>query len=218
MRQLKKLYVIAAHSATVSDVCFFRPADAAMPFPRTLKPEAAAPPTEPAMGNGAPAASGAPDVSPSLNGLYLATSGYDGLVKMWSADDWQLQHAISVGGSDTASREKVMSVDLSRGVHARNVMPADAGRRRTLRRDGRVLADVPARSGGEREPVKRGDDSVRPDGAATSRQPSLEDLGLVLAQLGVVLITPRDLRCERSVSSCGRGGRTQVVAVCGASA
>jgi len=119
MRQLKKLYVIAAHSATVSDVCFFRPADSSMPFPRTLKPEATpavASATEPPTANGAPVASDAPDVKPSLNGLYMATSGYDGLVKMWSADDWQLQHAISVGGSDAAAREKVMSVDLSRGA------------------------------------------------------------------------------------------------------
>ncbi|KAG8753412.1 hypothetical protein FRC14_006069 [Serendipita sp. 396] len=41
------------------------------------------------------------------SGLYLASAGYDGLVKIWSADDWQLVKAL------TADSEKVMSVDLS---------------------------------------------------------------------------------------------------------
>lgn len=40
-------------------------------------------------------------------GLYLASSGYDGLVKLWSADDWQLLRTLSTDAG------KVMSVDLS---------------------------------------------------------------------------------------------------------
>ncbi len=40
-------------------------------------------------------------------GLYLASAGYDGLVKLWSADDWQLLTTLQTDGS------KVMSVDLS---------------------------------------------------------------------------------------------------------
>jgi U4/U6 small nuclear ribonucleoprotein PRP4 len=41
------------------------------------------------------------------NGLYLASAGYDGLVKLWSADDWQLLKTLSTDAG------KVMSVDLS---------------------------------------------------------------------------------------------------------
>jgi U4/U6 small nuclear ribonucleoprotein PRP4 len=41
------------------------------------------------------------------SGLYLATSGYDGLVKLWSADDWQLLRTL------TTNATKVMSVDFS---------------------------------------------------------------------------------------------------------
>jgi U4/U6 small nuclear ribonucleoprotein PRP4 len=41
------------------------------------------------------------------SGLYLASAGYDGVVKIWSADDWQLLHTLQTDGS------KVMSVDLS---------------------------------------------------------------------------------------------------------
>ena len=40
-------------------------------------------------------------------GLYLASAGYDGLVKLWSADDWQLLLTLQTDGS------KAMSVDLS---------------------------------------------------------------------------------------------------------
>jgi U4/U6 small nuclear ribonucleoprotein PRP4 len=49
-----------------------------------------------------------PDVP--ISGMYLATSGYDGYVKLWSADDWQLVKSLNseAGG-------KVMSVDLSGG-------------------------------------------------------------------------------------------------------
>jgi U4/U6 small nuclear ribonucleoprotein PRP4 len=40
-------------------------------------------------------------------GLYFASAGYDGLVKLWSADDWQLLATLQTDGS------KAMSVDLS---------------------------------------------------------------------------------------------------------
>jgi U4/U6 small nuclear ribonucleoprotein PRP4 len=43
-----------------------------------------------------------------LNGIYLATSGYDGFVKLWSADDWGLVKALN---SEAGGR--VMSVDLA---------------------------------------------------------------------------------------------------------
>ncbi|KAI6114848.1 WD40-repeat-containing domain protein [Pisolithus croceorrhizus] len=41
------------------------------------------------------------------SGLYFASSGYDGFVKLWSADDWQLLRTL------TTDSGKVMSVDLS---------------------------------------------------------------------------------------------------------
>lgn len=41
------------------------------------------------------------------SGLYLASAGYDGFVKLWSADDWQLLRTLPTDGG------KVMSVDLS---------------------------------------------------------------------------------------------------------
>ena len=44
----------------------------------------------------------------STAGLYFATSGYDGLVKLWSAGDWQLVRTLS------GDAGKVMSVDVAR--------------------------------------------------------------------------------------------------------
>lgn len=41
------------------------------------------------------------------SGLYLASAGYDGFVKLWSADDWQLLRTLPTDGG------KVMSCDLS---------------------------------------------------------------------------------------------------------
>lgn len=41
------------------------------------------------------------------SGLFFASSGYDGLVKLWSADDWQLLRTLSTDAG------KVMSVDIS---------------------------------------------------------------------------------------------------------
>jgi U4/U6 small nuclear ribonucleoprotein PRP4 len=41
------------------------------------------------------------------SGLFFASSGYDGLVKLWSADDWQLLRTLSTDAG------KVMSVDVS---------------------------------------------------------------------------------------------------------
>lgn len=41
------------------------------------------------------------------SGLYLASAGYDGFVKIWSADDWNLLRTLSTDAG------KVMSVDMS---------------------------------------------------------------------------------------------------------
>ena len=93
LRKLSSLYTIPAHRSSVADVRFFYAADE--------RPAQPAPWRE--------ARSGAQGAQPELtrSGLYLATAGYDGLVKVWSAGDWQLLSSLS-GDSG-----KVMSVDIS---------------------------------------------------------------------------------------------------------
>lgn len=54
----------------------------------------------------------APTPTPALDekykeGMYLVSSGYDGMVKIWSADDWQLAKTLSTDAG------KVMSVDIA---------------------------------------------------------------------------------------------------------
>jgi len=127
MRSLKALYTIPAHLNNVSDVRFFR-SDGTIPAHilqrQTSGPtQANGPVEEPDESNGD---EGNKDGSaPSLPmtaeqkqealaqewryrpGLYFASAGYDGFVKIWSADDWQLLATLQTDGS------KVMSVDLS---------------------------------------------------------------------------------------------------------
>ncbi|KAI6126401.1 WD40-repeat-containing domain protein [Pisolithus croceorrhizus] len=108
IRSLKALYTIPAHVSNVSDVRFFR--------------GDYLPPMSTARGNGDVAMNGMDeDVDTShdtqeeqtldewryRSGLYFASSGYDGFVKLWSADDWQLLRTL------TTDSGKVMSVDLS---------------------------------------------------------------------------------------------------------
>ena len=121
MRSLKALYTMPAHLSNVSDVRFFRAQDT--PF---FAPSPAPNGTDVNMGSADPAPNGEDSnaekdkpsadhhepVSPEeewkyRSGLYLASAGYDGLVKLWSADDWQLLRTLPTDGG------KVMSVDLS---------------------------------------------------------------------------------------------------------
>jgi len=116
MRALKSIYTIAAHASSVSDLVFFRASDPSMVFPTTVKSESNPPNGEingDTNGDSEPIAAPLADVRPPLSGLYLASSGFDGVVKLWSADDWQCQKVLSSGGNQ-GGREKVMSVDLSR--------------------------------------------------------------------------------------------------------
>jgi U4/U6 small nuclear ribonucleoprotein PRP4 len=93
MRSLKALYTIPAHLSNVSDVRFFHGID--MPASRDVTT------------NGTDIPSANLEEWKYRSGLYLASSGYDGLVKLWSADDWQLLRTLSTDAG------KVMSVDLS---------------------------------------------------------------------------------------------------------
>ncbi|KDQ61738.1 hypothetical protein JAAARDRAFT_172133 [Jaapia argillacea MUCL 33604] len=86
MRSLKAVYTIPAHTSNVADVRFFQ--NTGVPLPTTAAPTAE-------------------EDWRYRSGLYLASAGYDGLVKLWSADDWQLLRTLSTDSS------KVMSVDLS---------------------------------------------------------------------------------------------------------
>ncbi|KAI0305820.1 U4/U6 snRNP-specific spliceosomal protein [Multifurca ochricompacta] len=125
MRSLKALYTIPAHLSNVSDVRFFR-SDGTVPAHIAQRQT-----NDPAQIDGTMDESGQSDgddgkedSAPLLMtaeqkqealaqewryrpGLYLASAGYDGVVKLWSADDWQLLLTLQTDGS------KVMSVDLS---------------------------------------------------------------------------------------------------------
>jgi len=104
MRSLRALYTIPAHLSNVSDVRFFHTNDL------SFKP---ANPTPDVVINGADDDTShdsdkeAAEEWKYRSGLYFASSGYDGLVKLWSADDWQLLRTL------TTDAGKVMSVDLS---------------------------------------------------------------------------------------------------------
>lgn len=110
IRSLKALYTIPAHTSNVSEVRFFNSDD----LPSVMVPHA---PEDTEMNDTAEDADQSndnktnkawtPDECKYRSGLYFASSGYDGLVKLWSADDWQLLHTL------TTDSGKVMSVDLS---------------------------------------------------------------------------------------------------------
>ena len=91
IRTLRCVYVIPAHKSLCSDVKFFHASSLSQSLQYTPS----------SNNNGA---------RPTLSGLYLVTGGYDGLVNIWSADDWQLLK--SLAGHDG----KVMAVDISGGM------------------------------------------------------------------------------------------------------
>ncbi|KNZ71584.1 U4/U6 small nuclear ribonucleoprotein PRP4-like protein [Termitomyces sp. J132] len=92
MRSLKSLYTIPAYLSNVFDVCFFYAND--LVFKCVTPP----PPNDIDM-DGADKSNDTPprDTAATLleewkyrSGLFFASAGYDGLVELWSADDWQL--------------------------------------------------------------------------------------------------------------------------------
>jgi U4/U6 small nuclear ribonucleoprotein PRP4 len=124
MRSLRALYTIGAHTSIVSDVSFYRPASAGDVFTTfaqgtadvkmedasevkmedasgDVEPKAEA--EKPVLDGSKPSAGG----NLSVSGLFLVSSGYDGIVKLWSADDWQLIKALS------ADAGKVMSAAIA---------------------------------------------------------------------------------------------------------
>ena len=118
MRSLKALYTIPAHLSNVSDVRFFR----AQEVPVFKQTDVSSTSADVEM-NGDEDSNEEKDKASTDNarsniatpeeewkyrsGLYLASAGYDGLVKLWSADDWQPLRTLP------ADAGKVMSVDIS---------------------------------------------------------------------------------------------------------
>jgi U4/U6 small nuclear ribonucleoprotein PRP4 len=111
MRSLKAIYTIPAHLSNVSDIRFF--------YANDLFFKSSSPASDVAM-NGTDVnddlSHDTPDSADAGNqmeewryrsGLFFASSGYDGFVKLWSADDWQLLRTLSTDAG------KVMSVDIS---------------------------------------------------------------------------------------------------------
>lgn len=111
LRALGTTYTIPAHTSTVSDLRFYR---SRPPNPDAqqawLAHQANASSDLPEAMDTAQDVS-SPEEEPAelpTDGLFLASSGYDGMVRLWSADDWQLQRELRTGGDS-----KVMSVDVS---------------------------------------------------------------------------------------------------------
>lgn len=110
MRSLKSIYTIPAHKSSVSDVKFFHTSSSPLPTGSTPVPRGFA--KLPALADDVrdPLEKDGEKVDMPLTGSFLVSSGYDGLIKVWSADDWQLIKSMT---SDAAG--KVMSADISPG-------------------------------------------------------------------------------------------------------
>ncbi|KAB5589828.1 hypothetical protein CTheo_6730 [Ceratobasidium theobromae] len=126
MRSLRALYTIGAHTSIVSDVSFYRPLTGLDVFTTIARGDAKMEDGEKVIkkeeegdvkmeeDKSTPVDESKAGVSKSSAGTYLpvpglllVSSGYDGMVKLWSADDWQLVKAMS------ADAGKVMSADIS---------------------------------------------------------------------------------------------------------
>jgi U4/U6 small nuclear ribonucleoprotein PRP4 len=106
MRSLKAIYTIPAHLSNVSDVRFFQ--NHGMPYQlRGNSQDIATDDTNPERSHDVDNSAAEEEEWKYRSGLYLVSAGYDGFVKLWSADDWQLLRTLSTDAG------KVMSVDLS---------------------------------------------------------------------------------------------------------
>ncbi|THH05048.1 hypothetical protein EW145_g5074 [Phellinidium pouzarii] len=107
MRSLKALYTIPAHRSNVSDIRFFRCADLPTLMTQDVKMKEPVSSDDISGDNPLDDTVDAEQDKRYRSGLYFASAGYDGLVKLWSADDWQLLRTL------TTDAGKVMSIDLS---------------------------------------------------------------------------------------------------------
>ncbi|KAJ9077544.1 hypothetical protein DSO57_1015736 [Entomophthora muscae] len=105
MRTLRSVYTIPAHRNIVSEVRYYRGPVEISRQHVDLETKAQS------------------NIVIPVNGLYLATSSYDGFVKMWSADDYRLVHALP------AHEGRVMTLDIS----SDNKMLATGGYDRTFK-------------------------------------------------------------------------------------
>ncbi|GAA5861833.1 hypothetical protein JCM3774_001318 [Rhodotorula dairenensis] len=130
LRMHQAIATIPAHKSAVSDLKFFQAPPKANAYPDCELPRAFAPlpifagdsaSAEGAGGDATPGAASGTNNGASegpngmadkpdfpLSGSFLVSSGFDGYVKIWSADDWQQVRALSNDKSG-----KVMSVDVS---------------------------------------------------------------------------------------------------------
>lgn len=90
IRALRNIYTISAHQSLVSDVKFAKGRSPMATNDDNNSYEAS-----------------------SIYGTYLTTVGYDGCVKMWSADDYRLMKSLE------GHEGKVMGVDISKGKRIR---------------------------------------------------------------------------------------------------
>ena len=131
LRMHQAIATIPAHKSAVSDLKFFQAPPKANAYPDCELPRVFAPlpifageeeqsadvtgdkaaPSNAGTGisNGSNGTMEKPDFP--LSGSFLVSSGFDGYVKVWSADDWQLVRTLSNDKSG-----KVMSVDVSSGT------------------------------------------------------------------------------------------------------
>ncbi|KAF5316570.1 hypothetical protein D9619_006460 [Psilocybe cf. subviscida] len=110
MRAIKSIYTIPAHVSNVSDVRFFHANDMYFKHaPSDVKMNGVDGEDGDASQRDEPEKefASAQEEWRYRSGLFFASAGYDGFVKLWSADDWQLLKRLSTDAG------KVMSVDIS---------------------------------------------------------------------------------------------------------
>ncbi|KAG9289851.1 hypothetical protein G9A89_015431 [Geosiphon pyriformis] len=83
IRTLRSIYTIAAHKSLVSDLKFFHGSSSFVNEEWSNS------------------------VKSTISGLYMASSGFDGVINIWSADDWNLLKSLA------GHHGKVMAVDVS---------------------------------------------------------------------------------------------------------
>ncbi|ORY92472.1 WD40-repeat-containing domain protein [Leucosporidium creatinivorum] len=130
LRSLKSIYTIPAHKSAISDLKFFHaPPSSPSSYPSTSLPRGFASLDVFAESKGEADKSHDADMvvdgeeKPDypISGSFLVSGGYDGMVKIWSADDWQQVKSMT---SDQSG--KVMSVDVS--ADARFIASAEYSR------------------------------------------------------------------------------------------